>query len=841
MTSLRSRKRKELTCQLCFNVCTGRHRDLYEKNGQRTEIHMVTAKYFNSAWLINEHNVNGGVICVACWRNIYEFDMFQECIVRKHMRLDLFQRTIQSLYNPQTSTNTSGLISYGVPYQVPMHMPNQNDLRRLGANNDITNSFNLSNRAIENVGEPIEIDSNVSDQSSIEVQSMQNENLCFIPNDKMEIEETSLNLPYEGNEPQGDHPIENSMMPQNNEQIVKSSNPIGPPNAIQSSVTQTSHLVGMISMQNDNNISSDLSSEENSLDSSAESEDFDESVGIFIGGEFDKPVEQNQSELRSQESKEDIKSDNEVSKEATQQHLPPGENSKCYKDTNAREIDKRKLKQLKVGNLNESLDFNDARSFSFSDLERGENSDDGISEEETTPKEPITNGPKHSLTTAAIDSDGSNAFSISDSESSQSSEDEMSEKEFEQIRGETSKSKKMVNVSKTTIGANGNYPISESDTILDRRILERETYEQQLLDPVQISRFPPEGNCQSTWKELAPNDTEFAGEPIKRPRRKRNRISYRNKLKVLQTVEDYDEYIAQWRPQLECIICHENVTKFTLLLEHYKDQHPEEQCHIECCNEKFFYRYEIEKHIHYHSDHLGAYKCEICFKCYSNTYELKKHLKIKHAGLRYVCSKCGKGFMTKRAMSIHMKLPCNKDENEKNLLRTHTCKDCGKSYKTKRILHLHYKNVHMGDRKIFTCPICDKPMYTLIDFNIHKTVHSVVRDRKFSCEFCSKKYLHRRDKYIHLKNAHPKEWNKRQEARIEKCNSIQIYKCQTCEKVYKTPWALHEHKKAVHGGEVTFKCTLCPKTYRYSSNVAAHFKRVHFEEWKNKQKTKINL
>ncbi|XP_075155955.1 uncharacterized protein LOC142229290 [Haematobia irritans] len=173
---------------------------------------------------------------------------------------------------------------------------------------------------------------------------MQDENLSFIPNDKVEIDETSLNLPYEGNEPQGDHPIQienNSMMPQNNEQIVNISNPLLPPNAIQSSVTQTPHLGGMVLMQNDINICSDLSSGENAFDSSAESEDFDESVGIFIGGEFNKPVEQTQSEFKSQ-------SDNDVSKEATQQHLPPGGTSKGYKDTNDREIDKRKMKQAKM-------------------------------------------------------------------------------------------------------------------------------------------------------------------------------------------------------------------------------------------------------------------------------------------------------------------------------------------------------------------------------------------------------------------------------------------------------------------------------------------------------------
>ncbi|XP_075155950.1 uncharacterized protein LOC142229286, partial [Haematobia irritans] len=494
----------------------------------------------------------------------------------------------------------------------------------------------------------------------------------------------------------------------------------------------------------------------------------------------------------------------------------------------------------KDGTFKESLDINDASRFSISDAERGENSEDTISEEETTqqlhPKESSSNvhggkqqktkRTKNALSTAAVDSDGS----ISDSDSSQNSDDDISEKESEQIRGDTSKRNKIANAQKSASIA------SKSIENSDHRTLEGESCQKQLPEPSSSG-----GNFQGKLKELAPTDTKFAGGAIKKPRRKQIQISYRKKLKVLQTVEDYDEYIAQWRPQLECIICHKNVTKFTLLLEHYKDQHPGEQCHIECCNEKFFYRYEIENHIHYHSDHLGAYKCEICFKCYSKTHELKEHLKIKHAGLRYVCSKCGKGFMAKQAMSIHMKLPCNKDENEKNLLRTHTCKDCGKSYKTKSILRIHYKNVHMADRKIYTCPICDKPTTSLSVFHAHKLVHTVVKDRKFSCEFCSGKYLQRKIQLLHLKKAHPKEWNERQEARIANRESIKTYKCQSCEKVYKTQLALNEHKKVVHSGEVNFKCKLCPKTYRYSSNVAAHFKRVHFEEWENKQKSEKNL
>lgn len=82
-----------------------------------------------------------------------------------------------------------------------------------------------------------------------------------------------------------------------------------------------------------------------------------------------------------------------------------------------------------------------------------------------------------------------------------------------------------------------------------------------------------------TSEEFNKIDVVTALSPIK-TKKKQFKYSYKTYLKPPNTVEKYDALIAQWRPNLECELCHETWSTFSSLLQHFREQHPPEECYI---------------------------------------------------------------------------------------------------------------------------------------------------------------------------------------------------------------------------------------------------------------------
>ncbi|XP_075155876.1 uncharacterized protein LOC142229220 [Haematobia irritans] len=303
---------------------------------------------------------------------------------------------------------------------------------------------------------------------------------------------------------------------------------------------------------------------------------------------------------------------------------------------------------------------------------------------------------------------------------------------------------------------------------------------------------------------------------------------YRRNVKRLRTVKDYDEYIAAWRPNLECVVCKETLRTYSLLLKHFEDKHPTEKCHIQCCQVNFYYRYEIEKHIHYHKEPF-AFKCDICFKCYTTKDIFQDHL-LTHAGQAkiYKCPKCQKEFTNLWLQRRHINLCCPPQDS------LYVCKECGRRCPTKYVL-----KKHTCDNQ-YRCKICDKSFRKHADLVDHMYFHS--GQVCATCQYCGVSFKSRRYFYEHLNKHHPEEWQreKNEKAELRKIKIKKTYKCGRCDNVYQTPLAWQEHQ-AVHEGKMQYSCSLCSKTYKYSSNLAAHFKRVHPIQHKKKMQEKMEM
>lgn len=87
---------------------------------------------------------------------------------------------------------------------------------------------------------------------------------------------------------------------------------------------------------------------------------------------------------------------------------------------------------------------------------------------------------------------------------------------------------------------------------------------------------------------------------------------------------DMDAIIAQWKPTLSCVACNESLESFTLLKRHFRKKHPKQSFYVTCCQRKFKDRHQLEEHIRVHLN-PDFFKCATCGKCFAKKRNLTMH------------------------------------------------------------------------------------------------------------------------------------------------------------------------------------------------------------------------
>ncbi|XP_075158612.1 uncharacterized protein LOC142231842 [Haematobia irritans] len=96
------------------------------------------------------------------------------------------------------------------------------------------------------------------------------------------------------------------------------------------------------------------------------------------------------------------------------------------------------------------------------------------------------------------------------------------------------------------------------------------------------------------------------------------------KHKVRKSVQEIDAIIAIWKPSLQCRVCKKSFVTFSLLQQHFLDDHPNTEFYVKCCERKYSHRFRLEEHV-------------------------QRHLNPKTS----VCEACGKEFHTKISLNVH--------------------------------------------------------------------------------------------------------------------------------------------------------------------------------------------
>ena len=148
------------------------------------------------------------------------------------------------------------------------------------------------------------------------------------------------------------------------------------------------------------------------------------------------------------------------------------------------------------------------------------------------------------------------------------------------------------------------------------------------------------------------------------------------------------------------------------------------------CGKDFLSNRSLEDHmVEVHSTHINALPCDVCGKCFKSRGTLENHRKKVHENSHeeHLCVECGKIFNSKRNLVLHF------ERHHSN--KEFVCHDCEAIFRSRKDLREHIKRRHTVREKTEKCTRCDKDFYSTVALKKHiSNVHEKVKP--FYCEVC---------------------------------------------------------------------------------------------------------
>ncbi|XP_065081078.1 zinc finger protein 271-like isoform X2 [Ochlerotatus camptorhynchus] len=162
------------------------------------------------------------------------------------------------------------------------------------------------------------------------------------------------------------------------------------------------------------------------------------------------------------------------------------------------------------------------------------------------------------------------------------------------------------------------------------------------------------------------------------------------------------------------------------------------------------------------------YRCEVCFKVYSQYPSLVKHRKL------------------------HLKTPRMRSKSTEADERPYYCDICGKNFKFNRNLKVHMK-LHTKANGFFKCDKCSSTFEAADQLKHHLLEHPIDVEKIFNCEFCSNTFKSNEDLKRH-RRSHTGE---------------RPFQCDTCPKAFTQLSNLRAHTKIHEKKRTSYGCNIC--------------------------------
>ena len=231
---------------------------------------------------------------------------------------------------------------------------------------------------------------------------------------------------------------------------------------------------------------------------------------------------------------------------------------------------------------------------------------------------------------------------------------------------------------------------------------------------------------------------------------------------------------------------------------------------FECnkCDKKFERSRHLRLHFarHHIDPDLWTDQCDVCGKKYADAEILLRH-KATHASEKIKClnEDCKKTFSSTTSMQQHHRSFHLLGRVRVLKKKEYSCaiEGCEKSFSKHHLLKQHSYE-HTGIPP-FKCGTCNKRFLTQTHCNRHIKTHA-----GYKCDKCDEVCVTWSALRSHVSKAHPK-----------------LYKCEKCEREYKSLYQLKKHEETHQDKRLVYKCNQCDRSYTKKSNLKSHVDVFH--------------
>ena len=171
---------------------------------------------------------------------------------------------------------------------------------------------------------------------------------------------------------------------------------------------------------------------------------------------------------------------------------------------------------------------------------------------------------------------------------------------------------------------------------------------------------------------------------------------------------------------------------------------------------------------------IPPYLCDQCNLKFTRSFNLYKHIRIIHGGIKFPCVQCNfkasrEDHLEQHIKSVHIgiKYPCNQCLYEAKYpqglqqhikaihdgIRPFPCDQCNYKATKKTHLRYHIKSIHSGETMWYPCEQCIFKAKRLQTLQKHKnSFHG--KYSKYPCDHCKREYTKVGNLLLHIKSMH---------------------------------------------------------------------------------------